>query len=75
MSAGGFPYKSQATVGDLLRIETEPIRVGSSSLVVAQTIRQAGSGCRPVLRNESLIESRWLAFFGERIVASARSSA
>jgi len=44
MSAGGFPYKSQATVGDLLRIETEPIRVGSSSLVVAQTIRQAGSG-------------------------------
>ena len=37
-------YKSPATVGDLLRIETEPTRVGGSSLVVAQAIRQAGSG-------------------------------
>lgn len=41
-------YKSQATVGDLLRIETEPIRVGSSSLVVAQSIKQADSG-KPVV--------------------------
>lgn len=37
-------YKSQATVGDLLRIETAPIRVGRSSLLVEQTIRQADSG-------------------------------
>ena len=37
-------YKSQATVGDLLSIETEPIRVGNSSLVLAQSIKQAGSG-------------------------------
>lgn len=37
-------YKSQAKVGDLLRIETEPTRVGSSSLLAAQTIKQAGSG-------------------------------
>lgn len=37
-------YKSQAKVGDLLRIETEPTRVGNSSLVVAQTIRQIGTG-------------------------------
>lgn len=37
-------YKSQATVGDLLRIETEPIRIGSSSLVIAQRVKQANSG-------------------------------
>ena len=36
-------YKSQATVGDLLQIETRPIRIGRSSLVVAQTIKQVGS--------------------------------
>lgn len=37
-------YKSQAAVGQLLRIETVPISVGRSSLVIQQTIRQAGSG-------------------------------
>lgn len=37
-------YRHQATVGDLLRIETAPIRVGRSSLAVEQTIKQAGSG-------------------------------
>ena len=37
-------YKRQAMVGDLLRVETEPIRVGSSSLVVAQSIKHADSG-------------------------------
>jgi len=37
--------------------------------------RAKSSRCRPVLRNESLVESRWLARFGEKIVACARSSA
>ncbi|MCP5269107.1 MAG: acyl-CoA thioesterase [Zoogloeaceae bacterium] len=41
-------YKSQATVGDLLRVETAPVRVGNSSLVVAQSIKQMGTG-KPVV--------------------------
>lgn len=37
-------YKSQATVGHLLRIEIVPISVGRSSLVIEQTIKQADTG-------------------------------